>query len=77
MKTIARAVALFAAATWGLLGGHAIAQDEADDGAIITDTHRFKPLADGVYHALYTLPRYCKSNSMVVNNDEAVVVVAA
>ena len=55
MKTIARAATLFAAAACGCLGGHAIAQDEAGDGAITTDTHRFQPLADGVYLALYTL----------------------
>ena len=75
MKTIARAAALIVAAALGLLGGHAIAQDEADDGAIITDTHRFQPLADGVYLALYTVPRFFNSNSLVVINDDGVLVV--
>ena len=75
MKTIARAAALVVTAAFISLGGHAIAQDEVDDGAIITDTHRFQPLADGVYLALYTVPRFFNSNSLVVINDEDVLVV--
>lgn len=75
MKTIARAAALFAVAAWGLPGGHAIAQDEASDYTITTDTHRLQMLADGVYLAQYTVPGFFNSNSLVVVNADDVLVV--
>ena len=76
MKTIARtATPLFLAVVWSLFGSHAIAQDEAADGVVTTDTHRFQPLADGVYLAMYTVPRFFNSNSLVVINEDDVLVV--
>ena len=74
MITIARTAALSLAAAGILLSSHTIAQDEASDGAITTDTHRFQPLADGVYLAMYTVPMF-NSNSLVVINDDDVLVV--
>ena len=74
MKAIARTAALLLAAAWGLWGGHAVAQDDASDGTVTTDTHRFEMLADGVYLAIYTVPMF-NSNSLVVINDEDVLVV--
>ena len=74
MTTIARTVAALFAAAFGIAAGHAIAQDEASDGAITTDTHRFQMLADGVYLAMYTVPMF-NSNSLVVVNDDDVLVV--
>ena len=41
---------------------------------VTTDTHRFQEVADGVYFAEYTLPRF-NSNSLVVVNEEDVLVV--
>jgi len=76
MKTIARSIALLlSAAAWSLIAVHATAQEEAAGGAVITDTHRFQPLADGVYLAMYTVPRFFNSNSLVVINDDDVLVV--
>lgn len=74
MTTIARTAALSLAAAAILLSSHTMAQDEASDGAITTDTHRFQPLADGVYLAIYTVPMF-NSNSLVVINDDDVLVV--
>ena len=71
MTTIAR-TALFLAAAGSLWSSHAIAQD---DGTVTTDTHRFQMLADGVYLAIYTVPRFFNSNSLVVINDDDVLVV--
>ena len=72
MKTIARAAA-FVVAAWGLLGGHAIAQD-ASDGTVTTDTHRFQMLADGVYLAMYTVPMFNSNSLVVINHDDVLVV---
>ena len=72
MRAIARTALILATA--GPLGGPAIAQDEASEGTITTDTHRFQRLADGVYLAMYTVPMF-NSNSLVVINDDDVLVV--
>ena len=47
---------------------------QAPGGDFATDTHRFEQVADGVYFVRYTVPMF-NSNSMVVVNDEDVVVV--
>jgi len=52
---------------------------EAPDGelpgsVVTTDTHRLEEVADGVYFAQYTVPRF-NSNAMVVVNEEDVLVV--
>ena len=41
---------------------------------VTTDTHRLEEVADGVYFAQYTVPRF-NSNAMVVVNEEDVLVV--
>lgn len=41
---------------------------------VTTDTHRFEEVADGVYFARYTVPRF-NSNSLVVVNESDVLVV--
>ncbi|MCY3623891.1 MAG: MBL fold metallo-hydrolase [Gammaproteobacteria bacterium] len=74
MKSIARNAVLFLAAAASLSSSLAIAQDGASDGTITTETHRFQMLADGVYLAMYTVPMF-NSNSLVVINDEDVLVV--
>ncbi|MDE0224597.1 MAG: MBL fold metallo-hydrolase [Gammaproteobacteria bacterium] len=71
--TTARTATMFLAAA-SLFCSHAIAQDEAADGTITTDSHRFQMLADGVYLAMYTVPMF-NSNSLVVINDDDVLVV--
>lgn len=74
MKAITRTTALLVFAACGLSGTYSVAQDEASDGTVTTDTHRFQMLADGVYLAMYTVPMF-NSNSLVVVNDEDVLVV--
>lgn len=75
MTMITRTAVLLLAAAGSLASSHAIAQDDASDGTITTDTHRFQMLADGVYLALYTVPRFFNSNSLIVINDDDVLVV--
>ena len=49
--------------------------DEGESaGVVTTETHRLQEVADGVYFAQYTLPRF-NSNSLVVVNEEDVLVV--
>ena len=43
-------------------------------GGFETDTHKFEEVADGVYFVTYTVPMF-NSNSMVVINDDDVLVV--
>lgn len=43
-------------------------------GVVTTDTHRLQEVADGVYFAQYTVPRF-NSNSLVVVNEDDVLVV--
>ena len=48
---------------------------EAESNTVTTDTHHFLAVADGVYFVRYTVPGFFNSNSMVVVNDEDVLVV--
>ena len=74
MTVIARTVAALVASALSFAACYAVAQDDASDGTITTDTHSFRMLADGVYLAMYTVPMF-NSNSLVVINDEDVLVV--
>lgn len=56
------------------LAGAETAAEQAPDRVITTDTHRLQEVADGVYFVQYTVPRF-NSNSMVVVNEEDVLVV--
>ena len=66
---------LVAAAVTFLAGGGSAQQDAAPAGGdFSTDTHSFQEVASGVYFVRYTVPMF-NSNSLVVVNDEDVLVV--
>ena len=50
------------------------ANESESPGVVITDTHRLQEVANGVYFAQYTVPRF-NSNSLVVVNEDDVLVV--
>ena len=49
-------------------------EGDAAENVVTTDTHRLQEVADGVYFARYTVPRF-NSNALVVVNEEDVLVV--
>ena len=79
--TLARLAALATLVLVAFLPSRSLAQDLAGEtppafvtGDFTTDTHHFDEVAEGVYFVRYQVPMF-NSNSMVVVNDEDVLVV--